>query len=126
MNRIDKTVVFRSLKEDHLRKILDLELQTVQDRIMASARTQFFFHCSDGVKQLLLNEGTDFRYGARHLKRAIERLLVYPLSNLVATEQVAFGDLLAVGVAPETGKLTFSKNSAASARIEPTEFASVH
>ena len=126
MNRIDKVVVFRSLNEDHLREILDLELQAVQDRIMTSGRTQFFFHCSEGVKQLLLNEGIDFRYGARHLKRAIERLLVYPLANLVATGQVAFGDLLSVGVATETGKLTFSKNSAASARIEPTEFASVH
>lgn len=126
MNRIDKMVVFRSLKEHHLREILDLELQAVQDRIMASARTQFLFHCSDGVKELLLREGADFRYGARHLKRAIERFLVYPLANLVATEQVVFGDLLNVGVAPETGKLTFSKNSASSACIEPTEFASVH
>ena len=111
MNRIDKVVVFRSLQEHHLRRILDLELQAVQDRIMASARTKFLFHCSDGAKELLLNQGIDLRYGARHLKRAIERFLVYPLSNLVATEQVGFGDLLSVDIDRETGELIFSKST---------------
>src|ERR1700694_2345046 len=82
MNRIDKVVVFRSLKEYHLRQILDLELQAVQDRIMASAGTKFVFQCSDAAKDMLLQEGIDYKYGARHLKRAIERFLVYPLSNL--------------------------------------------
>src|SRR5882724_167131 len=75
MNRIDKVVVFRSLEEHHLREILDLELHDVQDRIMTSARTKFLFHCSDRVKELLLKEGIDFRYGARHLKRAIEKFV---------------------------------------------------
>jgi ATP-dependent Clp protease ATP-binding subunit ClpA len=111
MNRIDKVVVFRSLKEHHLREILDLELQTVQDRIMSSARTKFLFHCSDRVKELLLNEGVDFRYGARHLKRAIEKFVVFPLSNLVATEQIEFGDLVFVDIASEPGKLAFSRCS---------------
>jgi ATP-dependent Clp protease ATP-binding subunit ClpB len=110
MNRIDRMVVFRSLTEHHLRRILDLELQAVQDRIMKSARTKFLFDCSDGAKDLLLNEGIDLRYGARHLKRAIERLLVYPLSNLVATEQVGFGDLLSVDIDRKTGELIFSKS----------------
>jgi ATP-dependent Clp protease ATP-binding subunit ClpB len=109
MNRIDKIVVFQSLTEHHLRRILDLELQAVQDRIMTSARTKFLFNCSDEAKELLLNEGIDLRYGARHLKRAIERLLVYPLSNLVATEQVGFGDLLSVDIDRKTGELIFSK-----------------
>jgi ATP-dependent Clp protease ATP-binding subunit ClpA len=71
MNRIDKVVVFRSLKEHHLRSILDLELQAVQDRIMVSAGTKFVFQCSDEAKAMLLKEGIDFKYGARHLKRAI-------------------------------------------------------
>src|SRR5216684_2059447 len=85
MNRIDKVVVFRSLKEHHLRAILDLELQGVQDRIMTSAGTKFVFQCSDTAKDMLLHECSDYKYGARHLKRSIERFLVYPLSNLVAT-----------------------------------------
>jgi ATP-dependent Clp protease ATP-binding subunit ClpB len=111
MNRIDKVVVFRSLKEHHLRQILELELAAVQDRIMRSAGTKFVFQCSDAAKDMLLKEGIDFKYGARHLKRAIERFLVYPLSNLVATEQVGLGDLVHVDLNADSGKLVFSKSS---------------
>ena len=106
---LDKVVVFRSLKEHHLRAILDLELQSVQDRIMMSAGTKFVFQCSDQAKDMLLQEGIDYKYGARHLKRAIERFLVYPLSNLVATGQIGLGDLVRVGL--DGNKLTFSKKS---------------
>ncbi len=109
MNRIDKVVVFRSLKEHHLRQILDLELGSVQKRIMDSHSAKFVFHCSDSAKDFLLKEGIDFKYGARHLRRAIERFLVYPLSNLVATEQVGLGDLVHVDTDSQTGKLVFSK-----------------
>jgi hypothetical protein len=63
---------------------------------------------------MILKEGVDFRYGARHLKRAIERLLVQPLSNLVATVQVELGDLIHVDVSPETGQLMFLKQAAGS------------
>jgi ATP-dependent Clp protease ATP-binding subunit ClpA len=111
MNRIDKVVVFRSLKEHHLRQILDLELQAVQDRIMQSAGTKFVFQCSDTAKNMLLKEGLDFKYGARHLKRSVERFLVYPLSNLVATGQIGLGDLVHVDVDGSTHKLIFSKSS---------------
>jgi ATP-dependent Clp protease ATP-binding subunit ClpA len=111
MNRIDKVVVFRSLKEHHLRAILDLELQSVQDRIMMSAGTKFVFQCSDAAKDMLLQEGIDYKYGARHLKRAVERFLVYPLSNLVATGQIGLGDLVQVDLGTVANKLTFSKKS---------------
>jgi ATP-dependent Clp protease ATP-binding subunit ClpA len=111
MNRIDKVVVFRSLKEHHLRLILDLELQAVQDRIMQSAGTKFVFQCSDTAKDMLLQEGLDFKYGARHLKRAVERFLVYPLSNLVATGQIGLGDLVHVDVDDVSKRLIFSKSS---------------
>jgi ATP-dependent Clp protease ATP-binding subunit ClpB len=114
MNRIDAVVAFRSLSEDHLRQILDLELQSLQHRIMVSAGTKFVFECSRAAKDMLLKEGLDFRYGARHLKRAIERLLVQPLSNLVATAQVELGDLIHVEVSPETGQLMFLKRAAGS------------
>jgi ATP-dependent Clp protease ATP-binding subunit ClpB len=111
MNRIDKVVVFRSLKEHHLRQILDLELQAVQDRIMQSAGTKFVFQCSDTAKDMLMKEGIDFKYGARHLKRAVERFLVYPLSNLVATGQIGLGDLVHVDVDESRNRLVFSKSS---------------
>ena len=112
MNRIDAVVTFRSLNEDHLRQILDLELQAVQRRIMVSAGTKFIFQCSAEAKEMILKEGIDFRYGARHLKRAIERLLIFPLSNLVATVQVELGDLIEVDIYPETGQLMFLKHAA--------------
>src|SRR5687767_15555231 len=111
MNRIDKVVVFRSLKEHHLRKILDIELTSVQDRITESAGTKFVFECTDEAKEFLLSEGIDLKYGARHLKRSVERFLVYPLSNLIATGQVGMGDLLLVDYSPEIGKLVFSKDT---------------
>jgi len=111
MNRIDKVVVFRSLKEHHLRQILDLELQAVQDRIMQSAGTKFVFQCSETAKDMLLKEGLDYKYGARHLKRAVERFLVYPLSNLVATGQIGLGDLVHVDVDGIKNRLIFSKSS---------------
>jgi len=111
MNRIDKVVVFRSLKEHHLRQILDIELRDVQERITESAGTKFVFECTDEAKEFLLGEGIDLKYGARHLKRAIERFLVYPLSNLVATEQVETGDLVSVDFDTAQSKLIFTKQS---------------
>ena len=111
MNRIDKVVVFRSLKEHHLRLILDIELRAVQDRITESAGTKFVFECTTEAKEYLLSEGIDLKYGARHLKRAIERFLVYPLSNLVETEQDETGDLVMVDFDDDTKMLYFTKQS---------------
>ncbi len=121
MNRIDKVVVFRSLKEHHLRQILDLELQAVQDRIMQSAGTKFVFQCSETAKDMLMKEGLDYKYGARHLKRAVERFLVYPLSNLVATGQIGLGDLVHVDVDGIKNKLIFSKSSGGALIHEMTQ-----
>ncbi len=118
MNRIDKVVVFRSLKEYHLRLILDLELAQVQNRIMRGTGEKFVFKCTDEAKKFLLDEGIDFKYGARHLKRAIERFLVYAISNLVATQQVETGDLVIIDYDSETGKLTFTK-SEGGALVDP-------
>ncbi len=111
MNRIDKVVVFRSLKEHHLRLILDIELASVQERITESAGTKFVFECTHEAKEYLLSEGIDLKYGARHLKRSIERFLVYPLSNLVATEQVQTGDFVLVDFDAEKAMLFFTKQS---------------
>ena len=113
MNRIDKVVVFRSLQKHHLREILELELQGIQDRVTSSAGTKFIFQCSDAVKEKLLWEGLDVRYGARHLKRSVERFLVSPLSKLVASEQVRFGDLVYIDLNSETDAFTFSKRAMA-------------
>jgi ATP-dependent Clp protease ATP-binding subunit ClpB len=113
MNRIDKAVVFHSLNEQHLRLILDLELCALQERILRSANTKFVFQCSAAVKEMLLREGIDSRYGARHLKRSIERLLVLPISNLVATGQVEVGDSVYVDLDDSGCDVSFSKHHGA-------------
>jgi ATP-dependent Clp protease ATP-binding subunit ClpA len=111
MNRIDKVVVFRMLRCEHLEQILEIELGLVQQRILqATGNNQFVFSCTLPVKQYLLREGTDLRYGARHLKRAIERNIVFPLANLVATSQVKLGDFIRIDV-DSAGKLTFVKEA---------------
>ena len=113
MNRIDKVVVFKTLSQNHLRQVLDIELNDVQNRIMASqSDKQFIFRCTSDAKEFLLREGTDLKYGARHLKRAIERHLVYPISNLIATGQIGLGDVIKIDLAPSGTKLTFSKERA--------------
>src|SRR6202521_1826839 len=109
MNRIDKAVGFKALRPEHLEQILEIELGMVQQRIlMATAANQFVFSCTAKVKSFLLHEGTDPKYGARHLKRAIERHVVFQLANLVATAQVRLGDFIRVDMASE-GSLTFVK-----------------
>ncbi|MGP8141140.1 MAG: AAA family ATPase [Terriglobales bacterium] len=111
MNRIDKVVVFKTLRAEHLQQILDIELGMVQQRVlMASGAHQFVFNCTAPVKTFLLAEGTDPKYGARHLKRAIERHLVFPLANLVATGQVKLGDFIRVDLIGES-QLTFVKEA---------------
>jgi ATP-dependent Clp protease ATP-binding subunit ClpA len=111
MNRIDKTVVFKTLRPEHLRQILEIELGMVQQRVLtASAANQFVFSCTAKVKNFLLGEGTDPKYGARHLKRAIERNLVFPLANLVATSQVKLGDFIRVDLDAQ-GQVCFVKEA---------------
>jgi ATP-dependent Clp protease ATP-binding subunit ClpB len=111
MNRIDKAVVFGTLRPEHLEQILEIELGMVQQRVlMASPAYQFVFNCTPKVKSFLLHEGTDPKYGARHLKRAIERNLVFPLANLVATSQVKLGDFIRVDLNAE-GRITFVKEA---------------
>ncbi len=111
MNRIDKVVVFKTLRSEHLSQILEIELGMVQQRILqATGNNQFVFTCTPKVKQFLLNEGTDLKYGARHLKRAIERFVVFPLANLVATGQVKLGDFIRIDM-DGNGKMTFVKEA---------------
>lgn len=107
MNRIDKLVVFHPLQRDQLQAVLDIELAMVQKRVLDTATGKFLFRVTDVGRDFLLLEGTDQRYGARHLKRAIERYLVYPLANLLATQQVRMGDLVRVDWDGVHKELTF-------------------
>lgn len=111
MNRLDKVVVFKALRPEHLESILEIELGMVQQRILTSVTGRpFVFNCTQAVKRFLLEQGTDAKYGARHLKRAIEQNLVVPLANLLATAQISFGDFVKVD-RDLYGELTFSREA---------------
>jgi ATP-dependent Clp protease ATP-binding subunit ClpB len=114
INRLDKIVVFKSLGAEELRMIVDIELEMVQQRIQAAAASKpYLVNLTDSAKEFLLMEGTDFRYGARHLKRAIERLLVQPLSNLMASGQIHRGDCIRVSHENGSAALVFGRESEA-------------
>jgi ATP-dependent Clp protease ATP-binding subunit ClpA len=112
MNRIDKVVVFKPLGRAELREILGIELRILQKRIFnSSTTTPFVFSATETAKDYLLREGTDMKYGARHLKRAIDRVLVHPMSNLIATQQVRRGDLIKVDFDSDANEMTFAKEA---------------
>jgi ATP-dependent Clp protease ATP-binding subunit ClpA len=112
INRLDNIVVFKSLGREELRRIVDIELAMVQQRIQgAAANKAFLVNVTDTAREFLLVEGTDFRYGARHLKRAIERLLVQPLSNLLASGQIHGGDCIRVSHVDGSAALMFGRES---------------
>ena len=110
MNRIDKIAVFHPLTASDLRKIVDLELADVETRLQhATGAANIAIEVAAEAKDYLLREGSDIRYGARHLRRAIERLLVHPVSNLVATGQLESNDCLCVEFDSISGRLMFLK-----------------
>jgi ATP-dependent Clp protease ATP-binding subunit ClpB len=116
LNRLDKVVVFRTLRPEQLEQVLELELAKVQKRIMdAIGQSHFTFHCVPEVKKWLLKEGTDPKYGARHLKRVIERRIVYALANLVATRQISTGDCIDITLKAD-GTLAFAKATTAAVK----------
>jgi len=109
MNRLDKVVVFHPLRPEQLEKILEIELGMVQQRVLETGKGQFLFRVTPEARGFLLREGTDLKNGARHLKRAIERHVVYPLANLLATEQVRLGDMLRIDWNPSISELSFER-----------------
>ncbi|HXJ16935.1 MAG TPA: AAA family ATPase, partial [Candidatus Polarisedimenticolia bacterium] len=111
MNRIDKVVVFHPLRSEQLEQILEIELGMVQQRVLETAKGRFLFRVTAAAREFLLREGTDLKYGARHLKRAIERHVVYPLASLLATEQVSLGDVISIDWKGSADGLAFLKEA---------------
>ena len=110
MNRLDKVVVFHGLSPDQLRKVLKIELAQLRKRIQSMRPDHVFgFECTPETQEFLIREGTDAKYGARPLKRAIERHLVLPLARLLSTAQIVTGDKVIVDVAPGETDLVFLK-----------------
>ena len=120
MNRLDKVVVFHPLRHEQLEEVLDIELGILRRRLFHTSKGPLWFCVTNPAREFLLREGTDERYGARHLKRAIERHFVSPMAALMATEQVKAGDLLRVDRDGLTGGLTFQKEEDATTPLPET------
>jgi ATP-dependent Clp protease ATP-binding subunit ClpB len=111
INRLDKLVVFRPLRREQLEEVLQIELQKVQSRVSHATDRLFLFRISENARQFLLDEGTDQRYGARHLNRTIERFLIHPLARLLATDQLRSGDRLLIDLHPAKNCLAFARDT---------------
>jgi ATP-dependent Clp protease ATP-binding subunit ClpB len=98
LNRIDEILEFSSLDREHLRRIVDIQLETVRKRL-EGRRVELTL--SDAAKDLLAREGYDPAYGARPLKRAISRLVVDPLARLLLTGEVKDGGRVSVDAGKE-------------------------
>jgi ATP-dependent Clp protease ATP-binding subunit ClpA len=110
MNRIDKVLVFRPLGDAELRRILEIELRLLQKRIQNVRPDRLFaFTLTEPAKDHLLREGTNVKYGARELKRTVERMLVHPLSNLLTSDQVRLGDVVRVDYHSDLKRMVFAK-----------------
>ncbi len=88
LNRIDEIVIFKPLKKDELRQIIDLLLKDIREKL---AEKGAVFTVTDAAKEIILEEGYDVKYGARPLKRAIQKLLEDKLARLSLTGQITNG-----------------------------------
>jgi ATP-dependent Clp protease ATP-binding subunit ClpB len=106
MNRIDRIVVFRHLQAESLKKILRIEFSKLKRRV--NSGTRFIeMRMTPAAEEFILKEGTSEEYGARELKRALERYVAEPISSLIGTSQIIIGDCLTVDYLD--GEMSFTK-----------------
>jgi ATP-dependent Clp protease ATP-binding subunit ClpA len=92
---------------------VDVELRLLQQSIFdRHGANSFLISASNPAKEFLLREGTDVKYGARPLRRAISRLLINPIANLIATNQIKAGDTLIIDL--ENDRLFFEREPVSS------------
>lgn len=95
-NRIDEVSVFHMLTKDQIKLILEIELGALQQQLLLTSSTKFFFHVRRSAKDILLADGFDKHYGARHIKRSIENRVLLPLSRLLASGQIQEKDAVII------------------------------
>lgn len=104
LNRLDTIVTFKTLAKVDLEKILDLELDKVQDRILDGSKVMFEIRVTDAALVQLIEAGYDKRYNARHLVRAVDKFIADPLTRLVSTFQIFQDDLVVIDYVKATGE----------------------
>ena len=115
LNRLDEIIVFHALDEEHLKQIVDIQLSGVRQRL---AERQIRLELTDAARTRLVREGYDPTYGARPLKRAIQREIETPLAKRILAGEVRDGQVIHVDAGGEGGGLTFKAS-----RPEPAEAA---
>ena len=105
LNRVDEIIVFHSLSEEHLKEIAEIQLQRLRARL---ADRHITLQLTDAARLNLVRTGYDPHYGARPLKRAIQKKIETPLGRLLLQGRVREGQTLVVDAGSETGDLTFS------------------
>src|SRR5271170_3612025 len=109
LNRIDDIVLFRPLGKDQIEHIIDLQMQHLVKRL---AERKITLHLTAAAKALLFAEGYDPAYGARPMKRAIQRLIQDPLALKILDGEVHPGDDVNVDVDAKTGEMKFTRKAA--------------
>jgi ATP-dependent Clp protease ATP-binding subunit ClpC len=104
LNRVDDIIVFHPLQRDHIRQIVAILLQEVRKRL---SEEELSVRLSEAATDFLVNHGFDEQYGARPLKRAIQRYVEDPLSEKILVAEFAKGDEIEIDVAPDGAKLEF-------------------
>ena len=117
LNRIDDVVVFHALGLEDIEKIVDIQLRDVRDRL---SRDRIQLVLTPAAKQSLALDGLDPVYGARPLKRLIQRQVVDSVANLIIDGQLTEGDTVRVDVGPDD-RLFAARDDAASHDGEPLE-----
>jgi ATP-dependent Clp protease ATP-binding subunit ClpB len=109
LNRLDEIIVFHALDEEHLKQIVDIQLEGLRARLR---ERQIQLELTDAAKTRIVREGYDPVYGARPLKRAIQREIETPLAKLILAGEVRDGQMVHIDADP-TGSLTFRTTPAA-------------
>src|ERR1035438_590997 len=104
LNRVDDIIVFSPLGKDQLVKIIELRLEDVR-RLLADRKISI--ELTDAAKELLFTQGYDANFGARPLKRAIQKLVQDPLALKILDGEVLHGDHIVVEADKKAGKMTF-------------------
>jgi ATP-dependent Clp protease ATP-binding subunit ClpB len=107
LNRVDEVVVFEALSREQLGEIAELQLERLRSRL---AERRLALELTDAAKELLAEAGWDPSYGARPLKRALQRLVENPLAQRLLAGEFAEGDTIRVDA--ERGELTFERAGA--------------
>jgi ATP-dependent Clp protease ATP-binding subunit ClpC len=114
LNRVDDTIVFHSLTRDEIHRIVDLMLSQVNKQLVTQGLS---LQVNEDVKELLSSEGYDPNYGARPLRRAVQRLIEDPLSEQVLLGRFSEGDKIEGFV--DDGKVCFRKAAVPEPAPEP-------